>query len=535
MMIRRLIPMALALLPTIALAQTPSTNIGDIDFPNSGSAEAQDSFLRGVAALHNFWFDEAADEFKNAQETDPDFALAYWGEALSYNHPLWAEQDIAAARQTLRRFGKTRKERMEKTPTERERMYMEALEILYGEGDKLQRDIAYSKHMAQIKLTYPEDNEAAAFYALSILGTVRRGEPGYARQVKAGTIALDLFAKYPEHPGAAHYTIHSFDDPVHAPLALAAAEKYAKIAPEASHARHMPTHIFVQHGMWDRVAKSNKEAFAASDTWVKKKNLSIAKRDYHSLEWRAYANAQRGKWDEIAAAIDVVDASAKETQDARLAWYKEIMEARYLLVQGKDDGRALPEAKAGEGRYGNANADLLLALGLGSGKAKNAERTEEAAKRIGQLAKMAEDKGQTYQVNNLTIMKYELKASAAMVRGETDTALEYLAKAVAIEDEQDPPSGPANPIKPSHELYGEFLVKAGKYAEAVEVLQTSLARTPNRAASLLALARASSKLGDVETARQAYEMLREFSEDADSDVPYLDEVRSFESMTDAGN
>ena len=528
--------LAALLAPAIALAaQQPSTNIGDINFPNSGSAEAQAPFLRGVAALHNFWFDEAADEFKNAQEIDPDFALAYWGEAISHNHPLWAEQDIAAARQILRRFGKTRKERLDKTPTERERMYMEALEILYGEGDKLERDKAYSKHMSKMMEMYPDDAEAAAFYSLSILGTVRRGDKGFARQVKAGTIALDLFDRFPDHPGAAHYTIHSFDDPEHAPLALAAAEKYALIAPEASHARHMPTHIFVQHGMWDRVAKSNADAFDASDVWVKKKNLSIAKRDYHSLEWRAYANAQRGLWNEIAEAIEIVDASAKESQDARLKWYKDIMEARYLLVQGKDDGRPLPEPVAGEGRYGNANADLLLALGLGAGKAKNAERTEDAAKRVAKLAKMAEEKGQDYQAKNLSIMKYELKASAAMARGETDSALEHLAKAVAIEDEQDPPSGPANPIKPSHELYGEFLVKAGKYAEAVEVLQTSLARTPNRTASLLALARASAKLGDMETASQAYETLRGFLKDADSNVPYLDEVRNFEAMTDAGN
>ena len=141
---RRLLILAvLAFVSAMAIAaQQPSTNLGDLNFPNSGAPEAQAPFLRGVAALHSFWFDEAAEAFKNAQEIDPNFALAYWGEAMSYNHPLWAEQDIAAARQTMRRFGKTRKERLEKTPTERERMYMEALEILYGEGDKLTRDEA---------------------------------------------------------------------------------------------------------------------------------------------------------------------------------------------------------------------------------------------------------------------------------------------------------------------------------------------------------------------------------------------------------
>src|SRR3989304_7141262 len=122
-----------------------SSNLGAIEFPNSGSKEAQDAFLRGVGALHNFWFEEPSAAFKNAQEIDPGFALAYWGEAMSYNHPLWAEQDIAAARAVLLRLGATRKERAEKAPTERERLYMEAVEELYGEGDKLARKIGYEK------------------------------------------------------------------------------------------------------------------------------------------------------------------------------------------------------------------------------------------------------------------------------------------------------------------------------------------------------------------------------------------------------
>ena len=331
---------ALAVIPALAgAAQQPSTDIGDINFPNSGAPEAQASFLRGVAALHNFWFDEAADEFKNAQETDPSFAMAYWGEAMSYNHPLWAQQDIAAARQVMRRFGKTRKDRIEKVPTEREKMYWAALETLYGEGDKLVRDIAYEKAMGNIQEAHPDDVEAATFHALSILGTVRRGDTGFFRQVRAGTIALDLFARYPNHPGAAHFVIHSFDDPEHAPLALAAAEKYALIAPAASHALHMPTHIFVQHGMWDRVAQSNERAFAASDAWAQKKHLSASKKDWHSLEWGAYANAQRGVWSEIGGAIELV---RREGDEGRTA----------PLVQGAHDG-ALP-ARSRKGRWARA-------------------------------------------------------------------------------------------------------------------------------------------------------------------------------------
>ena len=268
-----------------------------------------------------------------------------------------------------------------------------------------------------------------------------------------------------------------------------------------------------------------------------KKHLSIAKKDYHSLEWRAYANAQRGIWNEIKEAIDIVEAAAAETQDTRLAWYKEIMEARYLLVMGKDDGRPLPSADMGSGgRYGNAHADMLLALGLGAGKAKNADRTEEAANRLAKFVAMAKEKDNRYQAKVYSIMEHELRGSAALARGEKDAALKHLAEAVAIEDTLDPPSGPANPIKPSHELYGEFLVKTGNYEQAIEVLRVSLQRTPNRTASLLALARAADKLGDVETATDAYATLATFLKDADADVPYLDEVRGYGSATsDAGN
>ena len=281
-----------------------ATNLGDIDFPNSGSEAAQEPFLRGVKALHSFWFEEAEEAFRNAQEVDPDFALAYWGEAMSHNHPLWAEQDVAKAREVLSRLGKTRKQRLEKAPTDREKIYLDAIETLYaGSADKLTRDKAYEAAMAKLAATYPDDKEAQAFHALSLLGLVRPGDQGFSRQMKAGAKALRLFQEAPNHPGAAHYVIHSFDDPEHAPLALPAAERYAKIAPEAHHALHMPTHIFVQHGMWDRVAESNLSAFNASAKWVERKNLSETKKDFHSWQWRTYANLQRGIWDEAHDAL----------------------------------------------------------------------------------------------------------------------------------------------------------------------------------------------------------------------------------------
>jgi tetratricopeptide (TPR) repeat protein len=533
LLLATLVAVALALMPALALAAPAGSgsDLGDITFPNSGAAGAQPSFLRGVAALHSFWFDEAAEAFRNAQEIDPAFALAYWGEAMSYNHPLWAQQDIASARAVLERLGKTRKERLEKAGTERERMYMDAVETLYGEGDKLARDIAYEKMMGKIQARYPDDVEAAAFHALSILGTVRPGDKGFARQVKAGAVALKLFHEHPNHPGAAHYVIHSFDDPEHAILALPAAERYAEIAPEASHALHMPSHIFMQLGMWDRVAQSNLAAFRASEKWVAKKNLSIAKKDYHAFEWRAYANLQRGAWSEVKDALKVVADAAAKTKSAELQWYDTIMTARYFLTSGADDGRPLPDGTTPASRRNDASGAMLLVLGLNAAKAGNADRTDDAAKR---LAKMSADQkagGNDYQARWYQVMADELEGAGAMVRGRTDEALDHLSEAVSLEEQQDPPSGPADPVKPSHELYGELLARVGKDTEAVAQFQRSLERTPNRTDSLLGLARSSVKTGDMDTARQSYETLARYLKDADPGVPYLAEVRGFGSST----
>src|ERR1700730_5889253 len=263
------------------------SRLGKVSFPASGSEKSQLHFLRGLVALHSFWFEEALDEFRESTRIDPDFSMGYWGEAMAYNHPLWAEQDTEAARKTLTRINDATK------ITARERAYIGAVRALYGPGDKLTRDRAYASAMEKVYRDYPDDLEAECFYALSLLGTVRPGDKGYGRQAQAGAIAMDVYQKNPDHPGAAHYIIHSFDDPEHAILALPAARRYAEIAPEAHHARHMPAHIFLQLGMWPEEISSNISAWQASVNWVEKKGLSISLRDYHSLYWELYGFLQQ--------------------------------------------------------------------------------------------------------------------------------------------------------------------------------------------------------------------------------------------------
>src|SRR5215212_3057099 len=256
--LRILLVVSLVVCAAAARAQTPAAKeLGSISFPTSAKPAAQPAFLTGTKALYNFEFDIAAEAFQEAQKADPAFALGYWGEAMSYNHPLWAQQDLAAARKVLERLAPTAAARAAKAPAGKERELIEAADILFGAGDKLTRDIAYSQALGRMHAKYPADDEVAIMYALSLLGTARPGEKNTRSAMQAASIAEDVFQRNPKHPGAAHYIIHSFDDPDHAILALPAARAYSAIAPAAAHALHMPSHIFVQLGMWDDVVASN--------------------------------------------------------------------------------------------------------------------------------------------------------------------------------------------------------------------------------------------------------------------------------------
>ena len=243
-------------------------NVGNLGFPTSGSPDAQKHFLRGVGILHSFGWKQAIAEFQAAQKIESDFAMAYWGETLCYNHPLLPEQDVKSPREILGRLGATAEARAAKAPTAREKGFLSAVEKLWGPGDDWRaRRVAYMDAMKRLHQEFPADDEMTTFYAVSLLSGSRALEDKTFRlEVKAGALAMDVFQRNRNHPGAAHYIIHAFDDPIHAPLALDAAEAFADIAPAVSHAIHMPTHIFIQHGMWEKVANQNMRAHqVASD------------------------------------------------------------------------------------------------------------------------------------------------------------------------------------------------------------------------------------------------------------------------------
>lgn len=517
----------------LVLSPAQAADLGRVDFPTSGKPEAQADFLRGVAALHSFWYDEAADAFRDAQKADPGFALAYWGEAMTYNHPIWGEQDLEAARAALARAAKA--------PTDREKAWLAAVEALYGEGEKPQRDRAYAGAMRALHERFPEDLEAASFYALSLIGpALTSGKTGPDRDrdlMKAAGVLEELFDRNPEHPGVLHYLIHAYDDPVHAPLGLRAARTYSKVAPSAHHALHMPSHIFLQLGQWPETSACNEASWAASVDWVKRRNLPLEKRDFHSLSWLAYSYEQQGRLRKAEEVLEIARQAARASDSPRIASALEGMEARQRIeTRTWQPAKAVPAqgAKAEEAHCGMAHprgdGAALLAQGLGAARSGDLAAAEEAA---AALHALNEGKADDYRAAPGRIMEKEVSAVVLLAKGKQDEALALLREAADLEARMPPPSGPPDPIKPAPELYGEVLLKVGKAAEAAQQFQASLLRMPNRAASLLGAARAAARMGDKEAARRHYAALAEVWKDADPTLPDLAEVRAYLSEVPA--
>ena len=513
------------------------SQLGKVEFPTSGSDKAQAHFLRGLAALHSFWYEEALEAFRESTKVEPDFAMGYWGEAMTHNHPLWSEQDIAAARQVLTKLKDTPK------LTDRERAYIAAVKALYGEGDKRSRDAAYSAAMEKVYRTYPDDLDAAAFYSLSLLGMVRGEDKSYRLQAKAGAIALAVYEKNPNHPGAAHYVIHAFDDPDHAILALPAARRYATIAPEAHHARHMPSHIFLQLGMWPEAAASNESAWEASDAWMKRKKLSLSVRDYHSLHWLLYAYLQQGRYKQAEQLLHLMKKVMSEsTYDNKLRpdYYENNyanMAASFIVETERwnlatelfPEGKAAPATASQTPMSGGHGGHTSSGNGSATVRSSNASvtlplfvRGLAAAVNGSASAGLIGGSGNSQMIKDL-----EIAALRASMKKDHDKAIEVMKQATAIEEQMSAPYGPPGLIKPTHELFGEILLRAGKPAEAAGQFKIALLRQPNRARSLLGAARAAAQSGDPNAAVAAYTALLEQWKQADEGLAELREAREY--------
>lgn len=497
-----------------------------VHFPTSAGPAAQTLFEQGVAWLHSFEYERALEAFQAAQRAEPAFALAYWGEALCYHQTLWLNEDVGAARAALSRLAPTPEARARRAPTARERAYLAAVETLFGPGDPPARRAAYARAMADLAARYPDDDEAAVLHGLALLGTVSRGRPlapgaeveapllaGSDVQRRAARIFQDVLRRNPRHPGALHYLIHAYDDPDHAALALEAARAYPAVAPESSHARHMPAHIFVQLGRWHDAAAADESAFAASERFVASRSLPASMKDFHALSWLAYEYLQLGRYRDARAVVDRMGREAAAAASPRLHSIHATMVAREAIETG-DWNRLRTDT--------SRNDHELFAIGVSAvGRGDLAVAGQVQA----WLDEMVSSPRYQDRRRMLEILRHELGGLLALAAGQEADGLAHLQEAVALERALPPSLGPVVPIKPASELLGEALLARARPDEARRLFAESLGRAPGRSRSLLGLARAEARLGNGEASRAAYAALLENWRRADPDLPDLAEVR----------
>ena len=370
-----------------------SQELGTIEFPTSGAAAAQPAFIKGVLLMHSFEYDDAREAFQEAQQADPGFAMAYWGEAMTYNHPVWQQTAPDLAKAALARLAPTPEARLAKAPTAKEKDWMASLDALYGPGhasaslsaSKLARDLAYAEAMRRMYEKYPGDNEVAAFYALALLGTSHGGRD-FSIYMKAAAIVEQVYSKNPQHPGAAHYLIHAYDDPIHAPLGLRYADAYSKIAPAASHALHMPSHIYFALGMWDEAAAINERSVKAADARRSEKKLDVDARGFHALLWLVYGYAQQGRYEEARGVLQQIEADAAKSGSVRTRSHLALARAAFLI-----ETRKWGEAKAAVNAAGlgkDAAIAELFAIGFAAIRLGNRAGASNAMQ---QMAALMED------------------------------------------------------------------------------------------------------------------------------------------------
>lgn len=480
---------------------------GEVSFANSGPAAAQADFLPGLAQLHDFEYSDAAESFRKAESIAPNFAMAYWGEAMTKNHPVWHQQDLAGARAVLARLGPTPVARLAKAPSEREKLYLNAVEVLYGDGTKAQRDLKYEAAMAELYKKYPDDVNAAAFYALSILGTAEHGRD-FATYMRAAAVLEGVFPQNRQHPGVLHYMIHCYDDPIHAPLGLRPARLYAQVAPQAAHAQHMTSHIFLAMGMWDDVVKANETATAV----VNRKRQAAGKPPStcgHYNYWLEYGYLQQGRVDMARKVLEgcrteaegeatrIARSKTPDPDDSAVGSYS-VMRARFVIdTQLWNDAIlqwTLPPGDFQFARFTQDYTDAFAALRRSDVAASRPLIVQaQADQKAAEEALKKEPNADAQDKTRLDILIQQLNALLLADTGKDGDALQELQRTQIMEAQMPLEFGPPFVDKPTAELLGEELLKNNRPSDAVVAFQEALARAPGRKLSVTGLATAESE------------------------------------------
>jgi tetratricopeptide (TPR) repeat protein len=488
--------------------------LGQLDFPNSGSAEAQPHFIEGVLYLHSFEYEQARASFRRARQVDDDFAMAYWGETMTHHQSIWGVQDQEAGEAVLRSFGRTPEARAVKAPTPRERGYLRAIELLFGAvkeskgRNKSEREILYREAMRQLHEAYPEDHEATTFYGLSILGAGKKNRD-FATYMRAAGILIEVWDANRMHPGAAHYLIHSFDDSTHSPLGLPMARAYSKIAPAAAHAQHMTSHIFLGLGMWEEMVTANETAFKievnGTDEWSREAS--------HYVHWLHYGYLQQGRYRQAEKLLEIAQDRLHENTSARERGYYGTLFARHLLETGAWESM---ERWAAPAAVDIPSPNYYYAQVIAAIERGDADTAREIADNV--KAGGAGNPEVILGQDVAEVLQLELRGKFALAAGDRTTALALFREAASRENAMPPKFGPPAVVKPAAELLGDLLLELGRADEAMAAYKDQLVRTPRRAATLLGLVRAAHLSNDANTEANASRLLWQIWSVADENV-----------------
>jgi tetratricopeptide (TPR) repeat protein len=492
---------------------------GVVTFATSCSADAQPSFTRGVTLLHSFEFGPAIEGFTQAAKKDPGCGIAWWGQALAqWGNPFAA--GIKPVKQLQPGAEAVERARAAGAKTERERAYIEAVAKLYDNMaaiDQRTRMIAYRDAMERVTATYSDDSEAAAFYALALAASADPADKTYAAQLKAGAILEKLWQAQPEHPGLAHYIIHSYDVPSLASHAVDAARRYGKIAPDAPHALHMPSHTFTRLGYWQDSIDTNVLSAAAA-----RRNGSIPE-ELHAMDYQTYAYLQtaqdqraRGVLEEsgtIAARLDPTS-NTSAAPGVSGVFALAAIPARYALERGAWSEAARLEPR--ETNFLHADAMTWFARALGAARAGDAATSRTAVEALQRMADRLSTAGERYWNEQVSIQVLDASAWLALAEGRQDEAVQTMRSAADREDRTEKNAITPGPLAPARELLGEMLLQLKRPKEALAEFEKTMAKEPNRFRALSGAADAAVASGDRTKARQYAKQLIAICAKADS-------------------
>jgi hypothetical protein len=480
----------------------PPEQLGKVSFPTSCDPKTQAQFERGVSLLHSFWFGEGLKAFTAVAEQDPGCAMAYWGIAI--NRLLNPFNGEAAPQFVKQGHAAIVKAREVGAKTQRERDYIDAAARLYTDIETKrwrERAVAYEEAMARVVATYPDDVEAKVFYALALNFATDLGDQTYAKPLKAAQLLEPLLPKYPDHPGIAHFLIHSYDFPPLAQKGLSAARRYAEIAPSAAHALHMPSHIFTRVGAWADSAATNlrSEETARSD----KSGDEIL----HAIDYQVYAYLQMARDDDAQSALHrgIEDATKFGFFRPAGPFGLAAAQARYALERGDWKSAAQLPVKPTKILY--ADAITHFARALGAARAGDAASAQSDLQRLAELRDQLAAAKNSYWAGQVEIQWLGASAWTALGHGNREEALKLMRRAADQESASEKASISPGPILPARELLGDMLLEIGQPALALAEYEASQQREPNRFRGRYGAAVSAARTGDTAKAQSYFKSL----------------------------